>query len=118
MISIVHGLVSVWRRDFGSETFWGERIGAAYAKAGPQALCGRAEREQARDLTSGHSSSERCWRPAAKPMLEDLDGMGANDELFLLESAGEVPSHFPPPRPVQTRRHHFEDDDLVMTLGA
>jgi len=28
----------VWRRDFGSETFWGERIGAAYAKAGPQAL--------------------------------------------------------------------------------
>jgi acyl-CoA dehydrogenase len=30
----------VWRRDFGSETFWGEKIGAAYAKAGPQALCG------------------------------------------------------------------------------
>ena len=28
----------VWRRDFGSETFWGERIGAAYAKAGPDAL--------------------------------------------------------------------------------
>jgi acyl-CoA dehydrogenase len=28
----------VWRRDFGSETFWGEKIGAAYAKAGPQAL--------------------------------------------------------------------------------
>ena len=27
----------VWRRDFGSETFWGEKIGA-YAKAGPQAL--------------------------------------------------------------------------------
>ncbi len=28
----------VWRRDFGSETFWGEKIGAAYAKAGPGAL--------------------------------------------------------------------------------
>jgi acyl-CoA dehydrogenase len=28
----------VWRRDFGSETFWGEKIGSAYAKAGPQAL--------------------------------------------------------------------------------
>jgi len=28
----------VWRRDFGSETFWGERIGSAYAKAGPEAL--------------------------------------------------------------------------------
>ncbi len=28
----------VWRRDFGSETFWGEKIGAAYANAGPQAL--------------------------------------------------------------------------------
>ena len=28
----------VWRRDFGSETFWGDKIGAAYAKAGPQAL--------------------------------------------------------------------------------
>ena len=28
----------VWRRDFGSESFWGEKIGAAYAKAGPQAL--------------------------------------------------------------------------------
>jgi acyl-CoA dehydrogenase len=28
----------VWRRDFGSETSWGEKIGAAYAKAGPQAL--------------------------------------------------------------------------------
>ena len=28
----------VWRRDFGSETFWGEKIGAAYAKAGPEAL--------------------------------------------------------------------------------
>ncbi|MBS0224150.1 MAG: acyl-CoA/acyl-ACP dehydrogenase [Proteobacteria bacterium] len=28
----------VWRRDFGSETFWGEKIGTAYAKAGPQAL--------------------------------------------------------------------------------
>jgi len=28
----------VWRRDFGSETFWGEKIGASYAKAGPQAL--------------------------------------------------------------------------------
>ncbi|UYN93156.1 MAG: acyl-CoA/acyl-ACP dehydrogenase [Enhydrobacter sp.] len=28
----------VWRRDFGSETHWGEKIGAAYAKAGPQAL--------------------------------------------------------------------------------
>ena len=39
MISIVQGLASVWRRDFGSETFWRERIGAAYAKAGPQALC-------------------------------------------------------------------------------
>lgn len=25
----------VWRRDFGSETFWGEKIGAAFAKAGP-----------------------------------------------------------------------------------
>ena len=23
----------VWRRDFGSETFWGEKIGQAYAKA-------------------------------------------------------------------------------------
>lgn len=28
----------VWRRDFGSESFWGARIGEAYAKAGPQAL--------------------------------------------------------------------------------
>ena len=28
----------VWRRDFGSETYWGEKIGASYAKAGPQAL--------------------------------------------------------------------------------
>jgi acyl-CoA dehydrogenase len=28
----------VWRRDFGSETFWGARIGAAYAKAGRDAL--------------------------------------------------------------------------------
>ena len=28
----------VWRRDFGSETYWGEKIGAAYAKAGPDAL--------------------------------------------------------------------------------
>jgi acyl-CoA dehydrogenase len=28
----------VWRRDFGSETFWGEKIGAAFAKAGPDAL--------------------------------------------------------------------------------
>jgi acyl-CoA dehydrogenase len=28
----------VWRRDFGSETFWGEKIGAAAAKAGPDAL--------------------------------------------------------------------------------
>ncbi len=28
----------VWRRDFGSETFWGEKIGAAYAKAGLEAL--------------------------------------------------------------------------------
>ena len=28
----------VWRRDFGSETFWGEKIGTAFAKAGPQAL--------------------------------------------------------------------------------
>jgi acyl-CoA dehydrogenase len=28
----------VWRRDFGSESFWGEKIGSAYAKAGPDAL--------------------------------------------------------------------------------
>lgn len=28
----------VWRRDFGSETFWGEKIGAAFAKAGPDGL--------------------------------------------------------------------------------
>jgi len=28
----------VWRRDFGSESFWGEKIGAAYAKAGPGEL--------------------------------------------------------------------------------
>jgi acyl-CoA dehydrogenase len=28
----------VWRRDFGSENFWGEKIGAAYAKAGPQVV--------------------------------------------------------------------------------
>jgi acyl-CoA dehydrogenase len=28
----------MWRRDFGSETFWGDKIGAAYAKAGPEAL--------------------------------------------------------------------------------
>jgi acyl-CoA dehydrogenase len=28
----------VWRRDFGSETFWGAKIGAAYAKAGPGAV--------------------------------------------------------------------------------
>ncbi len=30
----------VWRRDFGSESFWGEKIGAAYAKAGPDKLWG------------------------------------------------------------------------------
>ncbi|MBL6650752.1 MAG: acyl-CoA/acyl-ACP dehydrogenase [Reyranella sp.] len=28
----------VWRRDFGSETYWGAKIGAAYAKAGPDVL--------------------------------------------------------------------------------
>ncbi len=28
----------VWRRDFGSESYWGEKIGAAYAKAGPEVL--------------------------------------------------------------------------------
>jgi len=28
----------VWRRDFGSESFWGEKIGSAFAKAGPDAL--------------------------------------------------------------------------------
>ncbi|MBS0549756.1 MAG: acyl-CoA/acyl-ACP dehydrogenase [Proteobacteria bacterium] len=28
----------VWRRDFGSESFWGGKIGAAYAKAGPDKL--------------------------------------------------------------------------------
>ena len=28
----------VWRRDFGSESYWGEKIGAAYAKAGPDKL--------------------------------------------------------------------------------
>jgi acyl-CoA dehydrogenase len=28
----------VWRRDYGSETFWGDKIGAAYAKAGPDVL--------------------------------------------------------------------------------
>jgi acyl-CoA dehydrogenase len=28
----------VWRRDFGSESYWGEKIGAAFAKAGPDAL--------------------------------------------------------------------------------
>jgi alkylation response protein AidB-like acyl-CoA dehydrogenase len=28
----------VWRRDFGSEGQWGAKIGAAYAKAGPDAL--------------------------------------------------------------------------------
>jgi len=28
----------VWRRDFGSETYWGDKIGAAYAKAGPDVL--------------------------------------------------------------------------------
>ena len=29
----------IFRHDtFGSETFWGDKIGAAYAKAGPQAL--------------------------------------------------------------------------------
>jgi acyl-CoA dehydrogenase len=28
----------VWRRDFGSESYWGEKIGTAFAKAGPQAL--------------------------------------------------------------------------------
>jgi len=28
----------VWRRDFGSESFWGEKIGQASAKAGPEAL--------------------------------------------------------------------------------
>lgn len=28
----------VWRRDFGSESYWGEKIGSAFAKAGPQAL--------------------------------------------------------------------------------
>ena len=28
----------VWRRDFGSESFWGEKIGTAYAKAGPEKL--------------------------------------------------------------------------------
>jgi acyl-CoA dehydrogenase len=28
----------VWRRDFGSESYWGAKIGSAVAKAGPQAL--------------------------------------------------------------------------------
>ncbi|HTR86936.1 MAG TPA: acyl-CoA dehydrogenase family protein [Reyranella sp.] len=28
----------VWRRDFGSESFWGAKIGAAFAKAGPDGL--------------------------------------------------------------------------------
>jgi len=28
----------VWRRDFGSESFWGAKIGAAVAKAGPDGL--------------------------------------------------------------------------------
>ena len=28
----------VWRRDFGSESFWGAKIGESYAKAGPDAL--------------------------------------------------------------------------------
>ena len=28
----------VWRRDFGSETFWGEKIGQAFAKAGGDAM--------------------------------------------------------------------------------
>ena len=28
----------VWRRDFGSESFWGAKIGDAVAKAGPEAL--------------------------------------------------------------------------------
>ena len=45
----------VWRRDFGSETFWGEKIGTAYAKAGPQALWAGAERQQVRGLSSAWS---------------------------------------------------------------
>jgi acyl-CoA dehydrogenase len=28
----------VWCRDFGSETLWGDKIGAAYTKVGPEAL--------------------------------------------------------------------------------
>jgi acyl-CoA dehydrogenase len=28
----------VWRRDFGSESFWGEKIGASFARAGKDAL--------------------------------------------------------------------------------
>lgn len=28
----------VWRRDFGSEAFWGEKIGASFAKAGKDAM--------------------------------------------------------------------------------
>ncbi len=28
----------VWRRDFGSESFWGEKIGQSFAKAGKDAM--------------------------------------------------------------------------------
>jgi len=28
----------VWRRDFGSESFWGEKIGASFARAGKDEL--------------------------------------------------------------------------------
>jgi acyl-CoA dehydrogenase len=28
----------VWRRDFGSESFWGEKIGESFARAGKDEL--------------------------------------------------------------------------------
>ncbi len=40
----------VWRRDFGSETFWGEKIGEAYAKAGRDAMWPALTRKPLRGL--------------------------------------------------------------------
>ena len=58
----------VWRRDFGSESFWGEKIGQSFAKAGfiwTRALC---EADSDGDgLTNGEELGDPCceWSAAA-----------------------------------------------------
>jgi hypothetical protein len=50
--------------------------------------------------------------------LENLNWIGTNDELVLFEGTGKFSSHSSPPRPIQTLRHYFEDDNLLVTLGT